>query len=489
MSIHSGTELAESLAKRYRQPKGVEQFGIEAIPPEMKTVRWWDLFSMVLNFLVNPGTIVVGGAAIAAGLSFGAMVVTEMFGIAMAFTIYIIVATIGVDYGIPGQVGTRMAYGIRGSKWVPSLLRTVSSVYWFAFQTISGALGIMAVLQALFHHSVSLVVVSLVFAVFQVFIATVGYNSLKVLSRYAFVLKIVFTIVILTVLMTFHTPSYHPSAVFSFAGTIGWKWALIAVWANSAASAWFSMCTDAADFCRYSKTRVDMWIGTLLAAIVGQTIAVFLGGYAVAATMGKNSNPFDVMVKAAGSTWIILLILVYVVLDNWTVNVLNLYTGGLSLSNIFTKLGRFWTTLMVSVVGVVLSLIPQLVNGYTSYMSAMGNIFAPIAGILVAHYLFFLRGKLDVPALFMRGQRYWFWKGFNWIAVFWTLAGYFIGTQIPAIWVNIMSTTIVVGVLYVISMAIAKRYSEPIRAGSEPAENMEFDSIELDKRLIESYHV
>ncbi|HET6873079.1 MAG TPA: cytosine permease, partial [Sporolactobacillaceae bacterium] len=138
-------QLEDVLSKRYKQPKGVEQFGIEAIPPELKKVRWWDLFLMVVNFLVNPGTILVGGLAISAGLSFGAVIASEALGISLAFGVYVIVATLGVDYGIPGQVGTRMAYGILGSKWVPSLLRTASSIYWFAFQTISGALGISAV--------------------------------------------------------------------------------------------------------------------------------------------------------------------------------------------------------------------------------------------------------------------------------------------------------------------------------------------------------
>ena len=31
-------QLKEELAQKYRQPKGVEQFGIEAVPPELKTV-------------------------------------------------------------------------------------------------------------------------------------------------------------------------------------------------------------------------------------------------------------------------------------------------------------------------------------------------------------------------------------------------------------------------------------------------------------------
>lgn len=39
-------------------------------------------------------------------------------------------ATIGVDYGIPGQVATRMAYGVLSAKWVPSLLRLRAPRGW-----------------------------------------------------------------------------------------------------------------------------------------------------------------------------------------------------------------------------------------------------------------------------------------------------------------------------------------------------------------------
>ena len=48
----------------------IEGFGIEPIPEALKTVRWPDLFVLVSNFLVNPGTILMGGLAVAAGLSF-----------------------------------------------------------------------------------------------------------------------------------------------------------------------------------------------------------------------------------------------------------------------------------------------------------------------------------------------------------------------------------------------------------------------------------
>ncbi len=91
--------IEEQVRQRYRQPKGVEQFGIEPIPDRLKTVRWFDLFLIVVNFLINPGTILVSGLAVA----------SQVCGVIVAFGAYVAMATIGVDYGVPGQVATRMA--------------------------------------------------------------------------------------------------------------------------------------------------------------------------------------------------------------------------------------------------------------------------------------------------------------------------------------------------------------------------------------------
>jgi hypothetical protein len=42
--MHTTGEIEEKIRQRYHQPKGVEQFGIEPVPPELKTVRWHDYF-------------------------------------------------------------------------------------------------------------------------------------------------------------------------------------------------------------------------------------------------------------------------------------------------------------------------------------------------------------------------------------------------------------------------------------------------------------
>src|SRR6202163_4774339 len=147
VAMHTTVEIEEKIRQRYRQPKGVEQFGIEPVSPELKTVRWYDIFSIIFAFALNPGSMLVGGMAVVSGLSFVGAVGAITCGVLLATIAYTIMATIGVDYGLPGQVSTRMVYGLRGAKWVPSFLRTIASTYWFAYQTVAGSLAVVAILH------------------------------------------------------------------------------------------------------------------------------------------------------------------------------------------------------------------------------------------------------------------------------------------------------------------------------------------------------
>ena len=117
--MHSVAEIEEKIRRRYHQPKGVEQFGIEPVPPELKTVRWHDIFAIIFGFALNPGSMLVGGMAVISGLSFWGAIGAITGGVLLATIAYTITATVGVDYGLPGQVSMRMVYGLRGAKWVP----------------------------------------------------------------------------------------------------------------------------------------------------------------------------------------------------------------------------------------------------------------------------------------------------------------------------------------------------------------------------------
>jgi NCS1 family nucleobase:cation symporter-1 len=192
-----------------------------------------------------------------------------------------------------------------------------------------------------------------------------------------------------------------------------------------------------------------MWAGTVAAAAIGTFFSGALGAYGAAATLGKTANPFVVVANISTGWLTLALVLIFIALDNWTINVLNLYTGGLSISNMFERLGRFWTTLIASVFGVALSAIPDVLNGYLAYATILGNIFSPIAGVLIFDYVLLKRTRLDVPALFSNTGRYRYWGGFNLVAVAWTAIGFLLYMfVIPMSWIPSLVTLLVTGIGY-----------------------------------------
>ncbi len=467
------TTVEDTLETQYRQPRHVEQFGVEPIPPHLKTVRWYDLFVIVINFLINPATILTAGMAVMAGLSFWAAVVAQTVGCLIAFVAYIVMATIGVDYGLPGQVATRMTFGLIGSRWVPSLLRSIASTYWFAFQSIAGSIIIVNIWDRWHGGHHSLLAVSIVFGLGQVAVAVIGYDTLKSLSRIAFPVKIVILGCMLAAMMRSPDPHFHLASVLRYRAG-GWSWPIFVVWMNGITAAWLTLITDAADFCRYSRSRRDMWLGTISAAVVGTLVGSFLGAYAPAATHGANANLFTLVAGLGSGGWMLFAIVLLIILENWTINVLNLYTGGLSLTNMFQNLGRFWTTLGIGVIGVTLSLQPAVVDGYMQYTTSLGNLFAPITGILVADYVFVKHGRLHVAALFQKHGRYWYWHGINPVAIAWMVIGLLVYHWLPSIYFQSLSTVLITGLGYgLTTRLLLPRFSIISRASVEPLRQVE----------------
>jgi NCS1 family nucleobase:cation symporter-1 len=454
----------------------IEGFAIEPIPDALKTVRWPDLFLLVSNFLVNPSTIVIGGLAVASGLSFWATVLSSVLGILIAFSAYIIMATVGVDYGITGQVACRMVFGIRGAKWLPSVMRTIASAYWFAVQTIVGATVIVAIRHQWMGGSYSVVRTGLFLAALQVGLALVGYNWLKMISRFGLPIKVAGILYLFWVITNGPGASYRPSAALHFQARTGWAWVLGAVWLNSMTAAWLTMITDAADFCRYTRSRKDMWWGTMLAGFLASAFSVSLGAYGAAASLGREPNPFS-LAAAVDPHWLTLLILLIVIaLDETTINVMNLYTGGLSLSNIFEGPGRFWNTLFVGVVATGFSALPMLLNRLVPLTTALGNLFAPLAGVLLFHYVFVEGMRIDVAALYDPKGRYHYWHGVNIIAIAWCFLGGGVYYLLPIAVLPAVIVPLITGSGYLLTVRLLERFHGDA-AGTEAQQD--YSSLEV----------
>ena len=140
----------------------------------------------------------------------------------------------------------------------------------------------------------------------------------------------------------------------------------------------------------------------------------------------------------------------------------------------FEKLERFWTTLFVSVLGVALSAAPSVVNGYTGNVGVLGNAFAPIAGILIADYVVIKRTQVDIVALFERGGPYWYWGGFNLVAIGWTAIGFVLCTLfVPVAWIPTMVAMIATGLCYYAAVWILSTRLPAVGRAARPGEQRE----------------
>ena len=94
------------------------------------------------------------------------------------------------------------------------------------------------------------------------------------------------------------------------------------------------------------------------------------------------------------------MLLAAVVVQTFAANLTNVYTAGLSLATSFPALGRLRATVAVGLAAVVLSGFPSLIEEAQSWITHLGNLAAPITGVVLADYLVLRRGRLDVPALY-----------------------------------------------------------------------------------------
>jgi nucleobase:cation symporter-1, NCS1 family len=178
---------------------------------------------------------------------------------------------------------------------------------------------------------------------------------------------------------------------------------------------------------------------------------------------------FEIASGLSTGWFALLMFLIVIALDNWTINVLNLYTGGLSLSNMFERLGRFWTTVIISLLGIALSATPDVVKGYTTYVGMLGNVFSPIAGVLIADYLFVKRMQIDLVGLFEANGPYWYWKGVNPIAVIWTLLGFLAYMfVIPKEWIQVLITVTTTGAGYWATVKLLAPRLNKLAAAAHP---------------------
>jgi NCS1 family nucleobase:cation symporter-1 len=414
----------------------VEEFGVEPIPAELRTAGWRDLFAINFTFFLNPVMYLLGAFAVVDGrLPLWWAVAAMLVGQALAYAALVIVAQPGVDHGLPGQVAMRATLGFWGARLLSSPYRVIAATYWFAAQALTGGLGIQALVQAMpGHHHLRLVPIALCLAVFHAVLAVLGFDVMRWLLRIVLPVSLAFTGVLIGLFVSTGDSHFDVGRVFASPHQ-HLTWVGFVKYVTVMAGASLTLVGNIADFCRYTPTRRDMRIGLVASALTATVVTTFVGGYAAAAT--GETNPFIAVSQLTSSTVLLVALAAAIVVQGIAANITNVYTAGLSLVNSVPPLGRVRATVLVAGAAVALSGFPDFVNHAQSWITHLGNVAAPLTGVVLADYLVRQRGRIDVAALFDPDGRYRYLNGVNVEAVLAVAGAVAVYYSLPDSWLKV----------------------------------------------------
>ena len=408
----------------------VESYGVEPVPPELRTARWRDLFAINFTFFLNPVMMVLGALAVLeGGLPLLWAVAAMVLGQALAFAMLVVAARPGVDHGLPGQVAMRATFGLLGARGLTSPYRVVAATYWFAAQALTAGLATQAIAVAMGLSRPPLVATALCFAVVQAALAVLGFDVLRWLLRVVLPLSLLASAVLVALFLSTDEPDYALGRVLDSPDQ-ELTWLGFATFVTVMCGSSLTFVTNVADFCRYTPTRADMQIGLAASAVLSAAVTTFIGGYAAAAS--GETNPFVAAAGLASSDAVLVLLFVAVAVQTLAANLTNVYTAGLSLVNSVPRLGRLWATVLVGALAVAVSAFPSFIEEAQSWITHLGNLAAPITGVVLADYLVVQRSGLDVSALFDAAERYRYQRGVSVAAVAAVAAGVAAYYAVPA---------------------------------------------------------
>ncbi|MGO9405249.1 MAG: purine-cytosine permease family protein [Terriglobales bacterium] len=386
----------------------IEQHGIDAIPKQERTKRWWDLFTIQAGIAFSFPTLVIG-SLLAPGLSWPHAVWAILIGNIILTALVALVGYYGVDYGVSASVASRFTLGHPAGTRLCSALLLVSLVGWFAVINELAGLAVDGIVKSAFGFSSPATCIILV-GVLNAIPAVMGFEEIKFLNRLAVPALAFLAAWMLKVIFSAHgyryLTSYQASGQLTFNTGLDWI-----------VGGFIVGVFIAPDYSRYVRSRSDNWVGCLLGVFPPAVLLGITGMLSRLAT--QNQNPVaSVQSLGLGLTGLLL-----TVLSTLPSSEASLYSAGLALTNVFPKQARWKNTVIVTACGIVLAVF-GITEHLGDFLTSLSYVFSPLVGVSLCDY-FILRRRLDLEEAYRdptKGKRFWN-RGVNGAAIVAILAG------------------------------------------------------------------
>jgi putative hydroxymethylpyrimidine transporter CytX len=386
-------------------------WGIEPVPERSRVltakdvaVLWGDLGIGLL--------VLVTGALLVPALGFLEALIAIVLGSVIGVGLLAFSASIGARHGVPTMVLFRPVLGIRGS-WLPSTLNVLQLVGWTAVELWAMSYVADLVAEEVFGFSARplwLVLAAVVCTGLALW-GPVGVTRIW-LERFGVWVIAGISIVITFLVLTSDGvgDALTSSGVGGFP-TFGPALDLVIAMPIS----WLPLV---ADYTRFASRPGAAFRGTFWGYLVANIWLYALGALLVL-TADAAPTPEGIaagILAIAGGSVAGILFLVALLVGETDEAFADIYSGAVSMQNIFPRLSVRASIIGIAVVATLLAAWLNMVR-YEAFLFLIGSVFVPLFGILLAVYIS-ARDELDTDDLYEAGGgRYWFSSGFRWGAI------------------------------------------------------------------------
>jgi cytosine permease len=263
---------------------------------------------------------------------------------------------------------------------------------WFGVQSNIAGSSFAKIMSIYFDSTFSPRICSFIIGILMMLTAVMGIKYLKYLNYIAVPAKIL--LLTFGVILSFHgksfgtITSYLPPEPMDFLTAIGLSIGFISVGG-----------VISPDYARFAKTKKDVLKGTILGLLpagitllgVGSMLAILQNTYDIVEIFSKFGYPF--------------MALLILIVATWTTNVMNAYSSGLALNQLFhlPEKKRYLSTIIAGVLGCGLAAM-GIMDKFMGFLMILTITVPPVAGVLISDYFVSKNFKPDTIQAFN-------WKG------------------------------------------------------------------------------
>ncbi|MFN2526237.1 MAG: cytosine permease [Actinomycetota bacterium] len=390
--------------------EALPDFGIEPVPIQHRRLSALDL-AVLWGDLGIGLLVLVTGALLVPGLGFVTALWAILIGSVIGVALLALAAVAGADHGIPTMVLFRPVLGVRGS-WVPSALNALQLIGWTAvgFWAMSYVADVVA--QRIFGFSARglWLAIAAIVCTALAWWGPVGVTRVW-LERFGawLIAGISLAITILLVTSDGIGEALRAPGAGGFP-TFGQALDLVIAMPIS----WLPLV---ADYGRFARRPRAAFRGTFVGYLVANIWLYALGAMLVLGA-GAAPDPAAIaggILAVAGGSLAGFLFLLGLLVGETDEAFADIYSGAVSLQNIWPRASQRLLIGAISVIGVILAAWLTM-QRYEAFLFLIGSVFVPLFGIFAADYFVIRRRRLQVDSLYQTGGRYWYTAGVRWSA-------------------------------------------------------------------------